>query len=501
MKRPSHADRCQCGSHVPADLLPLVSRRAFLERNALGLGGVALACLLGEEKLLANPPTKPVDPHVSDLKPRQPHFRPRAKAMISLFMQGGPSHVDLLDPKPELTRLDNTDYDRQVEFSGVNRASRKLFASPWKFAPHGASGIEVSELLPHTAGIVDDICLIRSMKAQINNHDLRYFFGGIPNIPGRPALGAWMLYGLGCESQDLPAYVVLSDPASLPVDEAMNWSAGFMPPMFQGTLLRPQEPRIVNLDPPARLKGLPQQQNMALLAELNRRHLDGHPHEADLEARIASYELAARMQTAAKEALDVGQETADTHKLYGLDNPTTRDFGTRCLIARRLVERGVRFVQLFLNYQAWDHHLNIRGSLPAVCLRSDQPSAALVSDLKARGLLDTTVVHWGGEIGRLPVMETEADPKNAGRDHNGQGFSMWLAGGGFRGGMTFGATDEVGHRAVENIVTPNDFQATLLHQFGLDHQKLVYHHNGRDQSLTDGRPARVVGEIIETAGV
>jgi hypothetical protein len=206
------------------------------------------------------------------------------------------------------------------------------------------------------------------------------------------------------------------------------------------------------------------------------------------------------MQTAAKEALDVGQETEATQKLYGLDNPATRDFGTRCLIARRLVERGVRFVQLFLNYQAWDHHLNIRANLPAVCLRSDQPSAALVQDLKARGLLDTTVVHWGGEIGRLPVMEAEADPLKAGRDHNGQGFTMWLAGGGFRGGMTFGSTDEVGHRAVENIVTPNDFQATLLHQFGLDYQKLVYHHNGRDQSLTDGRPARVVNEIIETPG-
>ena len=486
---------------VHPELLPLVSRRAFLERNALGLGGVALACLLTDEKLLANPPTKPVEPRVLDLMPRQPHFQPQAKAMISLFMQGGPSHVDLLDPKPDLTRLDNTDYDRQVDFSGVSRASRKLFGSPWKFAPHGASGTEVSELLPYTAGIVDDICVIRSMKAQINNHDLRYFFGGIPGIPGRPALGAWMLYGLGSESQELPAYVVLSDPASLPVDEAMNWSAGFMPPMFQGTLLRPQEPRIVNLDPPARLKGLPQQQNMALLAELNHRHLDSHPGEADLEARIASYELAARMQTAAKEALDVGQETAATQKLYGLDNPATRDFGTRCLIARRLVERGVRFVQLFLERQVWDHHLNIRANLPPVCLRSDQPSAALVTDLKARGLLDTTVVHWGGEIGRLPVMEAEANPLQAGRDHNGQGFSMWLAGGGFRGGMTFGATDEVGHRAVENIVTPNDFQATLLHQFGLDHQKLVYHHNGRDQSLTDSRPARVVSEIINTAGV
>jgi hypothetical protein len=419
--------------------------------------------------------------------------------MISLFMGGGPSHIDLFDPKPELTRLNETEYEREVQHSFVNRATRKLFASPWKFEKHGQSGTEISELLPHTAGVVDDICVIRSMHAKINNHDMRYFFGGIPGIPGRPSLGAWMLYGLGCESQELPAYVVLTDPGSLPVDGAMSWSAGFMPPMFQGTMLRTQEPRIVNLDPPARLRGLPQQQNLALLSELNRRHLDAHPGEADLEARIASYELAAHMQTAAKDALDLKQETEATQKLYGLDDPITKEFGTRCLIARRLVERGVRFVQLFNS--AWDHHRDLRTDLPKACQRVDQPSAALVADLKARGLLDSTVVHWGGEIGRLPLMEVESDPARLGRDHNGQGFSMWVAGGGFRGGLAFGATDEVGHHAVENIVTPNDFQATLLHQFGLDYQKLVYHHNGRDQSLVDGRPARVVNEIIPSAGV
>ncbi len=500
MSKQEFEDGCHCPQSAGADLSPWHSRRAFLRRNALGLGSVALACLLGEDQMLANPPTKPVDPHSLDLKPRQPHFRPQAKAMISLFMGGGPSHIDLLDPKPELTRLNDTQYDREVQHSFVNHASRKLFASPWEFGKHGQCGTEISELLPHTARIVDDICVIRSMHAKINNHDMRYFFGGVPGIPGRPSLGSWMLYGLGCESQELPAYVVLSDPASLPVDGAMNWSAGFMSPMFQGTMLRPQEPRIVNLDPPARLRGLPQQQNLALLAELNHHHLESHPGEADLEARIASYELAAHMQTAAKEALDLSQETAATQKLYGLDNPTTKEFGSRCLIARRLVERGVRFVQLFLDRGSWDHHLNIRTGLPALCQRTDQPSAALIEDLKARGMLDTTVVHWGGEIGRLPLMEVEANPLHAGRDHNGQGFSMWVAGGGFRAGMTFGATDEVGHHAVENIVTPNDFQATLLHQFGLDYQRLVYHHNGRDQSLIDGRPAHVVGEIIQSAG-
>ncbi len=253
----------------------------------MGLGGVALACLLGDERLLANPPAKPPDPHALDLQPRQPHFPPQAKAMISLFMQGGPSHVDLLDPKPELTRLDGTDYDRKVEFSGVNRASRKLLGSPWKFANHGQCGTEVSELLPYTAGIVDDICVIRSMQAQINNHDLRLFFRRHPwHRAGRPSLGAWMLYGLGCECQELPAYVVLSDPASLPVDEAMNWSNGFMPPLVSRHAVAAAGAADRQSRSAGPAQGLPQQQNMALLAELNRRHLatpsgrgrSGSPH-------------------------------------------------------------------------------------------------------------------------------------------------------------------------------------------------------------------------------
>jgi hypothetical protein len=482
------------------------SRREFLAHQAMGIGGVALAWLLAEQNQSAAAPAKPHDPPALDLRPKTPHFPPQAKAMISLFMHGGPSHVDLLDPKPELTRHDGQTYEGEVKFSFVDRASRRLFASPFKFAPHGASGTEISELLPHTAGIVDDICVVRSMHTGHNGHEvsIRYFHGGIPGVVGRPTLGSWMVYGLGNESQELPAYVVLADPGGVPVDGASNWSGGFMPPVFHGTMLRSAEPRIVNLDPPARLRGLPQQQNLALLETLNRRHLDAHPREADLEARIASYELAARMQSAAKEALDIGSETAATQKLYGLDDPLTREYGTRCLIARRLVERGVRFVQLFLDGQPWDTHHVIRTSLAPICRRTDQPAAALVIDLKARGLLDTTVVHWGGEIGRLPLtqsQEAEPDPLNAGRDHNGQGFSMWLAGGGFRGGMTYGATDEIGHRAAENIVTPNDYQATLLRQFGLDHQKLVFDYNSRPQSLTDGRPARVISEIIQTPGV
>ncbi|MFO0889083.1 MAG: DUF1501 domain-containing protein [Isosphaeraceae bacterium] len=473
------------------------SRRAFLANSAFGVGAVALAQLLHEEGLLAETPKRPGENLPLNLDARPPHFAPKAKAMISLFMHGGPSHVDLLDPKPGLSRSHGTDYGGDVVFSFVNRASKKLFGSPFRFAKHGQSGTEVSELLPHTAGIVDDLCVVRSMHTGHNGHEvsIRYFHGGLPAIAGRPTMGSWLVYGLGSETRELPAYMVLSDPEGHPVDGTINWSSGFMPSLYQGTVLRPQEPRILNLDAPPKLKGTLQKQNLALLERLNERHLGLHPGEADLESRIRSYELAAAMQTAAKEALDISNEPAHIRKLYGLDEDATREYGTRCLLARRLVERGVRFVQIFLGGQPWDNHSAIKQTLPAICRRTDKPAAALVKDLKQRGLLDTTIVHWGGEIGRLPVCEGALDA-SAGRDHNGQGFSIWLAGGGIKGGMTFGATDEVGHRAAENVVTPNDFQATILQQFGLDHTRLIYHANGREQRLTDGRPARVVKELL-----
>lgn len=477
------------------------SRRQFLAENAMGIGGVALAWLLNQEGLWANP-TKLAQQHRQhDLKPKTPPLPAQATAMISLFQHGGPSHIDLTDPKPELTRLSGTDYTGDIQYSFVNRASKQLLGSPWKFEPRGECGTEISELLPHLAEIVDDVCLIRSMHTGANGHEvsIRYFHGGIPGVLGRPTFGSWLVYGLGSENQNLPAYMVLTDPGGLPVDGVNNWTNGFMPPLYQGTVLRPKEPRILNLDAPAHLQGALQQQNLGLLQMLNRRHLAQHPGEPDLEARIASYELAAGMQTAAREALDISQETQATHTLYGLDRPETREYGTRCLIARRLVERGVRFVQLFHNGQPWDNHSNIASGLPSICRRTDQPAAALVKDLKQRGMLDSTIVHWGGEIGRLPVIENQdGDVAKAGRDHNGQGFSIWLAGGGIKGGLAYGKTDEVGHKAVENIVTPNDFQATLLRQFGLDHTGLTYNHNGQDQVISNHRPARVVEEILNT---
>ena len=471
------------------------NRRRFLRHHTLGIGGLSLGWLLSRDKLLATPPAVPRGEQSFDLTPKQPHHTPKAKAMISLFMHGGPSHMDLTDPKPELTRLDGKEYSGDVHYSFANEASRNLFGSPWKFKKHGQCGMDFSELLPHTAGIADDLCMIRSMHTGHNGHEvsIRYMNAGIPAVLGRPSLGAWLTYALGSVTDELPAYMVLSDPGGHPVDGVHNWTNGFLPSLYQGTVLRAKEPRIFNLNAPAHLKGDVQRTYLDFLSQLNQAHLAKRPGEHSLEARIDSYELAARMQTAATDALDISGESATTKKLYGIDQDATREYGTRCLIARRLVEYGVRFVQLFLNGQPWDNHQNIHGALPGICRRTDQPAAALVTDLKQRGLLDSTVVHWGGEIGRLPVVQSRSKP---GRDHNGQGFSTWLAGGGFKPGTIYGETDEVGHRAVVNKVTANDYQATLLHLFGLDHNGMVYHHNGQQKKLTAGRPARVVTDIL-----
>jgi len=474
------------------------SRREFLQQQAMGVGSLALAWLLQQENASAKLKKISAQSEVFDLKPKAPHHPPKAKAMISLFQHGGPSHMDLTDPKPELSRFDGTDYKEDIAYSFVNEASKKLMGTRWKFAKHGECGTEFSELLPHTASIADDICLIRSMHTGANGHEvsIRYFHGGIPGVLGRAHFASWLLYGLGSETENLPAYMVLTDPGGHPVDGINNWSSGFMPALYQGTVVRPKEPRMLNLQPPAHLQGRPQQQGLDFLQTLNRRHAKRFPGENDLEARIASYELAARMQTSAHEALDVSKETRATHEMYGLNDEETREYGTRCLIARRLVERGVRFVQLFLAGQPWDNHSNLGKTLPSACRKTDKPAAALVKDLKQRGMLDEVLVHWGGEIGRLPVTQNQGAPEKHGRDHNGQGFSIWLAGGGIKPGMVHGATDDFGHRAIENIVTPNDYQATLMHLFGLQWDKLVFNHAGREEVITAGRNAKVVTGIL-----
>ncbi|MCI0458115.1 MAG: DUF1501 domain-containing protein [Gemmataceae bacterium] len=476
------------------------NRRHFLATSAMGLGGVALAWLLNEDGILADSTRPELARRRFDLTPKPTHFTPRARAMISLFMQGGPSHLDLLDPKPVMARFDGRPFPGTIRFDNSAEASSKVLASPWRFRRHGQCGTEVSELLPLLAEVVDDITVIRSMHTGVNNHVQSIHALHTGRIQGgRPVLGSWLTYGLGSETQNLPAYVVLTDPASLPVAGVGNWSNGWLPSLYQGTAVRPREPRILNLDPPAHLRGPAQDRYLDYLGRLNREHLERHPGESDLEARIAGYELAARMQTAARAALDISAETPATRRLYGLDEPATADYGTRCLIARRLVERGVRFVQVFTRNQFWDHHGRILTALPAACRMTDKPVAALVKDLKARGLLDSTIVHWGGEMGRLPVIQNDSGRDRIGRDHNTYGFSMWLAGGGIRRGYVHGATDDFGHHAAVDVVNHFDYQATVLHLFGLDHRRLVYARNGQDLTLTDSQPARVVRELLADA--
>src|SRR5215210_4792816 len=449
--------------------MPLMTRRDALHSATFGVGTVALAWLLNRDGLLASPSKPELEPRRYDLTSKKPHFGPRARAMISLFMQGGPSHMDLFDPKPALAELDGQPFPGTIKYDNAAQASSRVLGSPWTFAKRGRCGTEVSELLPHLARVIDDVCVVRSMHTGVNNHVQGIHALNTGRVvSGHPVLGSWLCYGLGSESQELPAFVALPDPVSLPVSGVEHWANGWLPSVYQGTVVRSREPRIPNLDPPPHLKGAPQAELLKYLDELNRDHLAAHPGELDLEARIASYELAAKMQTAAKEALDLSRESNKTKAMYGLDDPATAEYGTRCLIARRLVERGVRFVQVFTSNQQWDSHGSIRTGLPAACRKTDKPSAALVSDLKQRGLLDSTLVAWGGEMGRLPVIQNDAGPAKVGRDHNTYGFTYWFAGGGFKAGFAYGATDEFGHHAIENKVSQRDFHATLLHLFGLD---------------------------------
>ncbi len=470
------------------------TRRHFLSQQAFGLSGLALAWLLDRDAL-AVPPKPQLERPTFDVKPRPPTYEPQARAMISMFMQGGPSHIDLFDPKPELTKRHMQTFTGDIKYDNAAEASAKLFGSPWKFSRHGQCGMELSELLPHLGQVADDICLIRSMRTGVNNHGQSINALNTGRVtPGRPALGSWMTYALGSECQNLPAFVVLTDPTGLPVLGVENWQNGWLPSLYQGTVVRPREPRILNLDPPQKLRGPAQKRFLSYVNKLNTEHLERHPREQDLSARIQSYELAARMQVAAKEALDIDSESQAIHELYGIDDPLTRDYGSRCLIARRLVERGVRFVQIHTGNQTWDHHGNIQKSLPNVCQKTDKPAAALVADLKQIGLLDTTLVHWGGEMGRLPVIQNE---KNIGRDHNTYGFSMWLAGGGMKGGCVYGETDELGHKAVTDVVNHYDYHATLLHLFGLNPDQVAFTRPTGTDGLIGEQSSRIVWDILQ----
>lgn len=474
----------------------LCSRRHFIRASAFSLGSMGLASLLSDEHLLAAPVKPVLGGRSFNLEPKPAHRPAQAKAVISLFMMGGPSQIDLLDPKPEMAKWDGQPFPGKIKYDNAAEASSTVFASPYKFTAHGQSGTEVSELLPHLGDIVDDITVVRSMHTGVNNHlqsmlamNSGTFRGGFPS------LGSWVSYALGSETKDLPAYVALTHPSGLPQFAQQHWTNGWLPSIYQGVQVRASEPRILNLDPSHHLRGEAQRNQMDFIQSLNRDHLLSHPAELDLDARISSYELAGRMQVAASEAFDISMESEATRKLYGIDQDATRDYGTRCLIARRLVERGVRHVQLLTVGQSWDHHGNIAKALPQSCKGVDQPAAALVKGLKALGLLDSTVVHWGGEMGRLPVAQNRNSEK-AGRDHNTYGFSMWVAGGGFRGGYVHGSTDEWGHHAVDGLVNHFDYHATLLYLLGFDHEKLIYKRNGQALTLTNNQGARVIEELL-----
>ncbi len=456
-------------------LLPAVNRRQVLRTFANGFGMLGLASLLHEQGRADT---------VNPLAVRPAMYAARAKRVIFLFMSGGPSHVDTFDPKPRLAQ----DNGKPLPFEQpklVRTKTGNLLQSPFKFKKYGQSGIEVSELFPKVAGRIDDICVVRSLLADNINHNgacLQMNTG--EQAFSRPSLGSWLLYGLGSENQNLPGFVVISP--SQPAQGAPLWSSSFLPAAYQGTLVANLANPVENLKNPETAPAR-QRDQLDLLRRLNEMHRDQRPEDSQLSARIASFELAFRMQAEAPEAFDVGAETAATKRLYGLDAKTTEVFGKQCLMARRLVERGVRCVQVYhtqtakrSSCQLWDQHGGLKSELPANCAATDGPIAGLLTDLKARGLLDDTLVLWGGEFGRTPTAEN-AD----GREHHPFGFTMWLAGGGIKGGQAYGATDEFGWHAIENKVHVHDLHATILHLMGIDHEKLTYRHAGRDYRLTD----------------
>ena len=481
----------------PAGKAPPFSRRDFFSSFADGLHASALAYLFGID-LIAPRSVKAASSEsgIADLRAKRPHFSPKAKSVIHLFMNGGPSQVDLLDPKPMLKKFEGQPPSRELanDIEFIDQAGG-MMPSPFKFSKCGQSGIEVSELLPHLSQQVDEITLIRSMFTTHFNHEPAVYMMQTGRLfTGHPSLGSWVVYGLGTENQNLPAYVVLDDPKGLPVNGIQNWQSGWLPPVYQGIRMRSEGSPLLNLKPLEEFPRPVAEMARSIVQRLDSNHRQARPGSPELDARIASYELAARMQMSATDALDISQETAATQEMYGLHNEVTASYGRRCLMARRLVERGVRFVQIFIESQIWDNHSNLKTELGACCAKTDQPAAALLKDLKQRGLLDSTLVIWGGEFGRLPLSQMRT--MNAGRDHGPGGFSSWLAGGGVKKGHVHGATDEIGYKAVVDPVSPHDFHATLLHLLGMNHEKLVFNHNGLNERLSGVEPARIVEGIL-----
>lgn len=465
-----------------------LNRRQFLSNVGGGIGAIALAKMLSEENLLASSQSSAggLDP----MAVKAPHYEPKVKRVIYLFMHGGPSHVDLFDPKPDLIKYAGVPLP---ESFGSVMTRRKVAKNPLlppirPFRPRGKSGLEISDLLPHMSQLADDLCVMRSCHGDSVNHPQSVYQMNTGSIlMGRPSLGSWVSYGLGSENRDMPAFVVMPDPEGGLKGGPPAWGSGYLPATYQGTTMRPGANPILNLRPPEKVSGSQQKSTLSLIQKLNTSHLESRDYDDSLSARVRAYELAYRMQTAAPEIVDLKGESKATKKLYGIGEEPTDEFGTRCLLARRMIERGVRFVQLYSGGTlGWDAHKDVEENHTRYCAKTDKPVSGLIKDLKLRGLLDDTLVIWGGEFGRMPMSE-----QGTGRDHNPWGYSVVFAGGGVRGGMAYGSTDPVGLRAEENPVHVHDLHATILHLLGMDHERLTYFHNGREERLTN-----VAGKVV-----
>lgn len=461
-----------------------------MKLSGLGFGTLALQALLAGDRARAAAPS------MLDLRPRGGHFAPQARAVIQLMQNGGPSQMELFDPKPDLDKYHGKQHSLKVEMFQTGSETNTLLRSVFAFHKRGQCGMELSEVIPHIGSVADELCLVRSMHTEHNNHtEALVMFNTGRIFQGKPALGAWISYALGTENENLPAYIVLRDPTGYNTSGTLTWSSGWLPALYRGTEFSSQGTPILNLKPAKPVAEGIQRDNLDFLGRLNRIHQQRFPLDGELETRIQNYELAARMQLAAGSLVDLSGESEETKKLYGLDKPETAGYGLRCLMARKLVEAGVRFVQVFPKpFQPWDTHSKTKEELGSICAACDQPSAALIKDLKQRGLLDSTIVLWSGEFGRLPVSQN-----GTGRDHNRNAFSLFLAGGGFKSGHVHGQTDPVGYRAEVDRVSVWDMHATVLNQLGIDHQLLSFEHSGRDESLTDAATtgAKVVSALLD----
>ena len=470
-----------------------ITRRHFFRDCGVGVGKIALASLLTGAVRAGLAQAAPVGARGLPVKPS--HFAPKAKRVIHLFMAGAPSQLDLFDHKPELAKLEGKPLPPSViggQRYAFIRPDAAVMGPRGKFAKHGQSGTEVSDFLPHLAGIVDDICLVKSCRTdQFNHAPAQLFFNtGFPQ-PGRPSIGSWVTYGLGCETSDLPAFVVMSTGAGISGGNA-NWSSGFLPTVYSGVRFRNSGAPILNVASPEGFDPTLQRDTLDLIGSMNRKRLatDGDP---EIATRIANYEMAYRLQTSAPELMDLRSESKATLDLYGCE-PDKPSFNRACLLARRMIERGVRFINIY--NEGWDAHSDLVGNHKKLCAATDRGAAALVKDLKSRGLLEDTLVVWGGEFGRTPMVETNAAlGRSMGRDHHPQAYTMWMAGGGIKPGITYGATDDLGFHVTENPVHVHDLQATILHLLGLDHERLTYRHQGRDFRLTDVH-GKVVTDLL-----